>query len=153
MQASRLVSLIGFVALALLLSRCGPKTPAPGTFGSVYQVTLKTACIECHTPSTAATLNNGVVLDLTSQTTAYNTFFGFVVGRVAKGSCGAVRLVVAGSTSTSYLPAALFSDFRTGVNMTGTPACQPHTIDHNLNLSSAEKQSLLDWITSGAKND
>ena len=62
------------VLLALTLTRCGKvqdaAAPASGTFGNVYSVTLKTACIECHVPGGAT---HGSTLDFTTQQTAYTT--------------------------------------------------------------------------------
>ncbi len=149
MKPMRFVSLAIFFAVAILLSRCGNKGPASGTFGSVYTVTLKTACINCHQPGGAAT-----ALDFTTQATAYNTLFGNVRGPIAVGTCGTVKIVVPSNPNTSYLPAALFADYRTAGNqMKGVPACTPFITNHNLNLSDAEKTSMITWITNGAKND
>ncbi len=145
-----------FVALMLMLSRCGQKDsgPASGTFSHVYTVTLKTACIECHVPTGAATVSNGVTLDFSTQAKAYSTLTGSVVtGQTSSGICANVKIVTASDLAKSYLAAVLFSDYNIS-NFAGKTGCSPDTTHLSReNLSAAEKTSITTWITNGAKND
>ena len=143
------------VALALALSGCGKKEESftSGTFTAVYNQTIKGQnCNECHVPGGSAA-NVGVGLDFTSQATAYQTLVSEMVSGAGSSGCSALKIVVAGSPSTSYLVPVLISSYATN-GFGGQTGCQPINTHHSLvNLSTDEQSSLIAWIQGGAQNN
>lgn len=149
-------------ALALTLTHCGtstaPTTSTPtaasGTFTNVYTTVLQTACIECHVPGGAATVNNGVTLDFTTQQTAYTTLTTNTVSATdTKTECAGVKIVVPGNANSSYLAAVLFSDIDTA-NFGGVTGCTPYNVhQQDQSISASERTSILAWINGGALNN
>jgi hypothetical protein len=117
-------------------------------------VTLKTACIECHVPTGAATVNNGVQLDFSTQALAYQTLTAKkVTGSTSSGICPNVSIVTAGDPTKSYLAAVLFAKYN-ATNFAGVSGCSPYSVHlQDQNISDAEQTSIINWITNGAKND
>lgn len=149
--------IFSFLAVVLLfvVARCGQKDPEPGTFGAVYKSLKTSNCNTCHVPTGAATKDSETTIDFTSQETAYATLSpgtATVKGKTSKTICANVKLV-ATTAASSYLAAVLFSDYNKS-NFGGKTGCSPIT-DHfsYQNLSSSEKDSIVNWITNGAKND
>jgi hypothetical protein len=143
------------LAIALLLSACGKSTESTsGTFTQVYTNTLSRACIECHKPGTAATDQDGVTLNFSTQATAFSTLLESTVrGASSTGTCGSVKIVTAGSVENSYLAGVLFTDYHKD-NFAGVSGCTPYAVHlQNQNLSASEKTTILDWIRNGALNN
>jgi hypothetical protein len=142
------------LALFVLLTLChcgqAPETTptyTSGTFSSVYNVTLKTACIQCHVSPGI----NGVKLDFSTQALAYQTLLASkVTGNTTSGICPNVSIVVAGNVSKSYLAAVLIAKYNTP-NFSSVSGCSPYSVHlQDQNLSAAEQTSLTDWISGGA---
>ncbi len=157
------LSLVVLSLLLLTLANCGKieeaaKTvePAAGTFTYIYTKTLKTECIECHTPTGAATLEKRVAIDFTTQALAYKTLTeGLVAATDTVLICPNVKLVASGSPSTSYLAGLLLTEYYKSNDFADVSGCAPdsvHTEKKNA-LSTVEKTSIADWITNGAKNN
>ncbi len=144
------------LGVLLVFSGCSKKTdsPAVGTFGYVYQNTLKTACIECHVPSGAAYASHGVQLDFSTQDTAYSTLLAKnVTGSSSTGTCSGIRIVSPSTPASSYLAGVLISSYHIS-NFAGVSGCTPyanHLSDQN--LSAEEQTSLIEWIQGGALNN
>lgn len=152
------ISVILVIVAALTLTRCGTQDPTtsltPGTFASVYSILKSHNCTECHIPTGAATIDSGVKLDFTSQTSAFTTLTTSTVsGSSGINSCTGVKIVVPNSPSTSYLAAVLFSKYSIS-DFGGKSGCIPdnsHLTQNN--LSTADQSSIIDWIQNGAKNN
>lgn len=145
------------VLAALLLPGCGKKDEesyTPGTFTAVYNQTLKTACIECHVPSGAATVDSHVDLDFSSASAAYTSLTTqYATGDSTPASCTTVKVVDPGYPQNSYLAGVLLSSYNTN-DFAGKTGCQPYTahlIDQH--LSADEQSSLISWIQGGALNN
>jgi hypothetical protein len=125
-----------------------------GTFSNIYKNTFKKACIECHVPSGAATIDNRVKLDFTTQDLAYSTLISSKVsGMIGSGTCGSANLIVAGDAKQSYLLAVLDAKYNS-VNFAGITDCSPYSVHlQDQSLSESELSSIATWITNGAKND
>lgn len=157
MVKSRFLNLTTIIlGAALALAGCSKKTDSleVGTFGYVYQNTLKTACIECHVPSGAAYASHGVLLDFSTQDTAYSTLLAKnVTGSSSTGTCSGIRIVSPSTPTSSYILGVLISSYHIN-NFAGVSGCTPyanHLSDQN--LSSEEQTSLIQWIQGGALNN
>lgn len=154
-KLNRSKNLLGILAGAwvLALNGCGQLAElTPGTFSNVYSNTLK-SCAQCH-DGTDASVENGTV-DFSSQALAYETLLaGTVSGITAAGTCAGVKLVDAGSPSTSYLLAVLFADYASGTGFAGDGDCVPYATHlEDQNVSASEKASMVQWIQDGAQNN
>jgi hypothetical protein len=131
------------------LTACGDLLPTTsGTFTDVYAKTLS-SCTQCHDGSNATEYGS---LDFSTQASAYETLVGTTVtGPMAAGTCGQVPLVAAGSPSTSYLTAVLFTDYAASFSSGGCVPYATHLEDQS--ISPEEKTSIETWITNGAAND
>lgn len=148
---------LGASLLLLYFNGCGQTpttTPASGTFSAVYVDTLSKACIECHVPSGAATAQDGVQLDFSSPTQAYNSLLNSTVhGSRSVGTCGSVKIVTVSNATTSYLAGVLFSDYYKS-NFGGVSGCTPYAVHlQDQSLSADEKASIISWIKGGALNN
>ncbi len=161
MENRKLLSRIGVLCIAsawiLIFTRCGSSPdpePASGTFSNVYKTFQKKGCTECHTPGGAG-FTAGSQLNLSSQATAYTSLTTLNVTATASvGTCGTVKLVSSGQPNQSYLTAVLLDSYNTS-NFGGVTGCSPFNghLTSSYTYSDAEKTSLVDWITNGAKND
>ncbi|MGK5083388.1 hypothetical protein WDW37_08775 [Bdellovibrionota bacterium FG-1] len=147
------------LGLALLMMSCGQVasvTPDPVTanFSSIYSHLFKTACIECHVPTGAATVAKGVQLDFTTQALAYATLTsGSVAAIDSVGKCPSVKLVVTGQVASSYLAGVLIQDYFKD-NFAGVTGCTPYNVHlSDQNLTADEKTAIVSWIQNGAKDD
>jgi hypothetical protein len=141
--------------LPILLSGCGKEstTPAAGTFGNVYTVTLRTACANCHAPGGLPT-TQGCTLDFSSQAQAYSTLTGgTVAGSGEPTACLGLKYVVAGDPSSSYLVGVLNSTYHVN-NFAGHSGCLPYATHlQDQNLTADEQSSIVSWIQGGAQNN
>jgi hypothetical protein len=155
-KKSFIIQLLLTLSLLLVLCRCGQapqETYTSGTFAHVYNVTLKTACIQCHVPGGSAT-TAGVTLDFSTQTTAYQSLTTSVVsGGSTKNTCPNISIVLSKDANKSYLAGVLFDSYHTS-NFAGVTGCTPysaHLTDQS--LSSDEQTSIVNWINNGALNN
>lgn len=140
-----------FSGSALLVS-CGAPKDEPA-FTPVYTI-LSSACIQCHQPGGSATANYGVSLDFTTQASAYSTLLaGNVSASTTSTICSGVKIVSAGSPSSSYLLGTVVSTYNVP-NFAGKTGCTPsnHNNLYGINLSSAQQTTLINWVQSGATN-
>ncbi len=148
---------LGLVLSTVLLANCAkqqqPTSIAP-TFTNVYNNTLKSACVTCHDPSGAATVQNGVQLDFSTQATAYSTLTTKnVTGQTSSGICPGVHIVSAGNPATSYLAAVLFASYAKA-NFGGVTGCTPYSVHlQDQHLSSDEQATIIGWIQNGTLNN
>lgn len=153
MKIRRSMTLSALIALAaiLVLGRCS-KQESEGPFTKIYNNTLSRKCVDCHNPSGQATLNYNVQLNFTLNSAAYQTLLaGGVQGATSTGTCGSVRIVAAGSPSTSYLLSQVVPSYYS-TNFGGVSGCTPYS-GHQVNLSQSEQDELVSWIQNGAQND
>ena len=148
--------------IATVFVGCGSQTGADansvnytaGTFTAVYNQTLKTACIECHVPSGSAYVNNGVLLDFSSQSNAFTSLrLRSVTGASSTGTCSGVMIVSSGQPANSYLVGVLNPAYNYA-NFGGHSGCTPYSAHlQDQNLSAAEQASIVSWIQQGASNN
>ena len=150
------------LSTALLLHGCGSKdssstTAASGTFTNVYTTVLSTACIECHKPTGAATLQDNVKIDFSTQALAYSTLVTgspTVHGASSVGTCANAKLVTPSTVATSYLAGTLFSTYDVN-NFAQISGCTPYAghLAMTLGITTDQQTSITTWIQNGAQNN
>lgn len=134
----------------------GPQVTAAaaGSFGNVYQVLVRNNCVDCHSPSGAATSQNGVGLDFSSRANMYSTLTSLsVTGATSAGICAGVRIVTPGNARSSYLAGVLIASYHSD-DFGGVAGCTPYSVHlQDTNLSADDQQTLINWIQSGAPNN
>ncbi len=159
----RILKPLGIVLLALaaslLLTRCGSEkdnntdTLEP-TFSSIYTNVLVSNCASCHVPGEAAYDTNGVLIDLTSKTTAYNTISsGVVTATTADANCDGDDYITAGNANASYFAAVVDTGINPTFNANGCTAPTNTHVNGLTSLTADEEDAIASWINQGAANN
>lgn len=139
---------LSVLVLGILLSGCGSESK----FTVLYEGTFKKECAECHVATGEVYTDTGVLLDFTSQETAYKTLTEGASSGQSSDVCAGVAYVVKSKPDESYLAAVLFEDKSKDDFVKA--GCTPYNLHHSdVSLKAEEKEAILKWITDGANND
>lgn len=144
-----LLTLAAGAVATLFMAGCAQQTDSnANSFQQVYDASFSVTCMNCHS---GAGSSSGTNLDFTSADAAFAGLINVAVQIPSNPSkCGGVRRVVPGDATNSYLMGVLFSEDNRN-NFAGSSGCQPPTTHLSLvNLSAAERSSIMAWINSGA---
>jgi len=155
-------SLIAISLVAIcLLQGCGSSVNStsgfsgtgPATFTQAYSQVLGQAnCVSCHQPGGSAMINNGVQLDFSTQTSAYNTLMNNFVTATDR-TCANVRIVVPNNAPVSYLATVLFPSYYQQNDFV-VAGCTPYSgHETTFSFSTSDVNVVIGWINAGAPNN
>ena len=134
-------------ALTLFLAGCAQQTDSnANSFTQVYNASFAVSCQQCHAPG-----GSHPFVDFSSADAAYSSLVGQNVSSPSNPSvCGGVKRVAPGDATNSYLLAVLFAQDNRA-NFGGSTNCQAPPSHHSVvNLTDAERSSIVSWINAGA---
>lgn len=153
----RIVCSLIALSFTLVINGCSSDNSSSDTtptFSGLYSNVFSQDCMDCHSPGGQAQVD-GIPLDFSTKTLAYQTLTESSVSGSNAGDCGGVT-IIGDSAETSYILGVHSESYRQN-DFAGVVGCTPyagHIEDSNISsLIDPYLNDLVSWINAGALNN